>query len=192
MVGAMAQLVQAGKVRQLGLSEVSSTTLRKAHAVHPIAAVQSEYSLWARDPENNMLATCAELGTTFVAYSPLGRGFLTGALDKVNLAANDFRNMLPRFSGPAQAVNQRMVEGLGRFAADKGLTNAQVALAWLLRKHPNVVPIPGTRRILYLEQNAAAAGLALSAFEIAELDALFLPEAVAGGRYPEAGMAGIE
>ena len=192
MVGAMAQLVKAGKIKLLGLSEVSSTTLRKANTVHPIAAVQSEYSLWAREPELNMLATCAELGTTFVAYSPLGRAFLTGALDKANLAANDFRNLLPRFSGAAQAANQVMVNGLGRFAANKGMTNAQAALAWLLNKHPHVVPIPGTRRISYLEQNAAAASFALSALEIAELDALFLPEAVEGGRYPEAGMTGIE
>jgi aryl-alcohol dehydrogenase-like predicted oxidoreductase len=192
MVGAMAELVKAGKVKQLGLSEVSSATLRKANAVHPIAAVQSEYSLWAREPETDMLATCLELGTTFVAYSPLGRAFLTGALDKANLAANDFRNMLPRFTGAAEAANQAMVDGLGRFAANKGMTNAQVALAWLLCKHPHVVPIPGTRRINYLEQNAAAADFVLTASDIAELDALFPPEAVEGGRYPEAGMVGIE
>ena len=192
MVGAMAQLVKAGKVRQLGLSEVSSTTLRKANTVHPIAAVQSEYSLWAREPETDMLATCAELGTTFVAYSPLGRAFLTGVLDKAHLATNDFRNMLPRFSGQAGAANQAMVDALGRFAQAKGMTNAQVALAWLLCKHPHVVPIPGTRRINYLEQNAAASGFVLSPSEIAELDALFPPEAVAGERYPEAGMVGIE
>lgn len=192
MVGAMAQLVKAGKVRQLGLSEVSSATLRKANTVHPIAAVQSEYSLWAREPETDMLTTCAELGTSFVAYSPLGRAFLTGALDNAHLAANDFRNMLPRFSGQAGAANQTMVDDLSRFAQAKGMTNAQVALAWLLCKHPHVVPIPGTRRINYLEQNAAAAGFVLSPSEIAELDALFPPEAVAGERYPEAGMVGIE
>ena len=192
MVGAMAQLVKAGKVRQLGLSEVSSATLRRAHVVHPIAAVQSEYSLWAREPENHMLATCADLGTTFIAYSPLGRAFLTGALDKASLAANDFRNMLPRFTGAAEAANHAMVDGLSRFAQAKGMTNAQVALAWLLNKYPNVVPIPGTRRITYLEQNAAAADFTLSIAEIAELDAIFPPDAVEGGRYPEAGMVGIE
>lgn len=192
MVGAMAQLVQAGKVKQLGLSEVSSATLRKAHAVHPIAAVQSEYSLWAREPEADMLVTCAELGTTFVAYSPLGRAFLTGALDKASLAANDFRNMLPRFSGAASVANQAMVDALSRFAKTKGMTNAQVALGWLLCRHPHVVPIPGTRRISYLEQNAAAAGIQLSASDVAELDALFPPDAIEGGRYPEAGMVGIE
>ena len=192
MVGAMARLVKAGKVKQLGLSEVSSTTLRKAHNVHPIAAVQSEYSLWAREPETDMLAICAELGTTFVAYSPLGRAFLTGALDKSNLAANDFRNMLPRFAASAQAANEALVDALSRFAANKGMTNAQVALAWLLCKHPHVVPIPGTRRINYLEQNAAAADFVLSPAEVAELDALFPIDAATGGRYPEAGMVGIE
>ena len=192
MVGAMSLLVKAGKVRQLGLSEVSSTTLRKANAVHPIAAVQSEYSLWARDPEIGMLATCAELGTTFVAYSPLGRAFLTGVLDKAHLAANDFRKNLPRFTGAAEAANQVMVNGLSRFAKAKGITNAQVALAWLLCKHPHVVPIPGTRRINYLEQNCASADMQLSAREIAQLDTLFPPDGVAGERYPEAGRVGIE
>ncbi len=192
MVGAMAHLVAAGKVKALGLSEVSPATLRKAHAVHPIAAVQSEYSLWSREPETDMLATCADLGITFVAYSPLGRAFLTGALNTADLAAGDFRKNLPRFNGAAQATNQAMVDGLSRFAKAKGMTNAQVALAWLLCKHPHVVPIPGTRRIHYLEQNAAAADMALSAAEVAELDALFPPEAIVGGRYPEAGMVGIE
>ena len=192
MVGAMARLVSAGKVKALGLSEVSPATLRKAHAVHPIAAVQSEYSLWSREPEINMLATCAGLGTTFVAYSPLGRAFLTGALNTADLAASDFRKNLPRFNGAAKATNQAMVDGLSRFAKAKGMTNAQVALAWLLCKHPHVVPIPGTRRIHYLEQNGAAADMALSTAEVAELDALFPPEAIVGGRYPEAGMVGIE
>ena len=192
MVGAMAALVKAGKVRQLGLSEVSSATLRKAHAVHPMAAVQSEYSLWAREPETDMLATCAELGTSFVAYSPLGRAFLTGALDTSKLAANDFRTMLPRFSGAAEGSNQKLVDGLSRFATTKGVTNAQAALAWLVCKHPYVLPIPGTRRVNYLEQNAAASDIVLSTAEISELDALFAPEAIEGGRYPEAGMVGIE
>ena len=192
MVGAMSLLVKVGKVRQLGLSEVSTATLRKANAVHPIAAVQSEYSLWAREPEIDMLFTCAELGSTFVAYSPLGRAFLTGALDKANLTTNDFRKNLPRFSGAAEAANQVMVDGLSRFAKAKGMTNAQVALAWLLCKHAHVVPIPGTRRVNYLEQNCASANVVLSALEIAELDALFPPDAVAGERYPEAGRVGIE
>ena len=192
MVGAMAQLVAAGKVRQLGLSEVSPATLRKASAVHPIAAMQSEYSLWSRDPESDMLAACQELGTTFVAYSPLGRAFLTGALSTADLDAGDFRKNLPRFNGAAQTANQAMVDGLSRFAEGKGVTNAQVALSWLLCKHPHVVPIPGTRRISYLEQNTAAANMTLLPAEIAELDELFPPGAAEGGRYPDAGMVGIE
>ena len=192
MVGAMADLVQAGKVRQLGLSEVSAQTLRQAHAVHPIAALQSEYSLWSREPENEVLATCAELGTTFVAYSPLGRAFLTGALNSADLSDGDFRKNNPRFSTEAEAANRPLVEGLHSFATARGMTNAQVALAWLLCKHAHVVPIPGTRRLRYLEQNAAAPGFVLSFEEVAELDRLFAPERVVGNRYPEAGMAGIE
>ncbi|HEX5393104.1 MAG TPA: aldo/keto reductase [Rhodocyclaceae bacterium] len=192
MMGALADLVKAGKVRQVGLSEVSAETLRRACAVHPVAAVQSEYSLWSRVPEQEMLAACAELGTTFVAYSPLGRAFLAGPVDTAKLADDDFRKKLPRFSGEAEAANRQLVEGLHRFASARNLTNAQVALAWLLNKHPHVVPIPGTRRIAYLEQNAAAMAVALSAAEIAELDALFVPEQVAGARYTDAGMVGIE
>lgn len=192
MTGALADLVKAGKVHQIGLSEVSAETLRRACAVHPVAAVQSGYSLWCRLPEQGMLDACAESGTTFVAYSPLGRAFLAGPVDTAKLAADDFRKKLPRFSGDAEAANRRLVEGLHHFASARNLTNAQVALAWLLNKHPHVVPIPGTRRISYLEQNAAATAVALSAPEIAELDALFAPEQVAGERYPEAGMVGIE
>jgi aryl-alcohol dehydrogenase-like predicted oxidoreductase len=191
-VAAMGHLVAAGKVRQIGLSEVSASTLRKAFAVHPIAAVQSEYSLWSRDPEHEVLATCAELGVTFVAYSPLGRAFLTGAVHGEQLAEGDFRKHNPRFAGEAEKINGQLVAELSRFAATRRLTNAQVALAWLLGKHPHVVPIPGTRRIPYLEQNALAADVQLSAEEIAELDQIFAPERVAGARYPEAGMAGIE
>jgi len=192
MVGAMAELVQAGKVRQIGLSEVSASSLRRAHAVHPIAAVQSEYSLWAREPEQGLLQTCAELGTSFVAYSPLGRAFLTGTLDTATLAGNDFRKILPRINGDAEPANRLLVEALGGFAAARGASNAQVALAWLLHKHPHVLPIPGTRRTAYLEQNAAATELALSTDEVAELDLMFAPDKVAGARYPEAGMVGIE
>jgi aryl-alcohol dehydrogenase-like predicted oxidoreductase len=192
LMGALAALVASGKVRQVGLSEVSTDTLRKASAVHPVAAVQSEYSLWAREPEEGMLAACAELGTTFVAYSPLGRAFLTGTLDTGALAASDFRSMLPRFTGEAEASNRALVDSLSRFASGRGMTNAQVALAWLLARHPHVVPIPGTRRIAYLEQNAAAVDQVLSAGDLAELDALFDPAKVVGERYPEAGMRGIE
>jgi aryl-alcohol dehydrogenase-like predicted oxidoreductase len=192
MVGAMAELVRAGKVRFLGLSEVTSQTLRRAHAVHPIAAVQSEYSLWAREPEADMLATCRELGTTFVAYSPLGRAFLTGASDVASLAADDFRRNLPRFQGEALASNQRLAEGLAAFASARGLVPSEVALAWLLAKHPHVVPIPGTKQPRYAVANARAADIVLPAAAIAELDALFAPEKVKGGRYSEAGMVGIE
>lgn len=192
MVGALAALVAAGKVRQIGLSEVSPETLRRAHGVHPVAAVQSEYSLWSRDAEAAMLPTCAELGVSFVAYSPLGRAFLTGAVHSEQLAEGDFRKRNPRFVGQAEKINRQLVAELGRFASARGLTNAQVALAWLLDKHPHVVPIPGTRRIAYLEQNAAAADVLLDADEIAELDRMFAVERVAGARYPEAGMVGIE
>ncbi len=192
MVGAMAALVKVGMVRQIGLSEVSAQTLRKACAVYPVAAVQSEYSLWSREPEQEMLKACSELGTTFVAYSPLGRAFLTGTVNSATLADNDFRKRNPRFSGAAETANRLLVEGLSRFAADRGMTNAQVALAWLLNKYPHVVPIPGTRHINYLEQNVAATGCKLTADEVAELDRLFPAEKVVGARYPEAGMAGIE
>jgi aryl-alcohol dehydrogenase-like predicted oxidoreductase len=192
VVGAMAELVAAGKVRALGLSEVSAETLRRAAKVHPIAAVQSEYSLWSREPERAVLAACAEVGTTLVAYSPLGRAFLTGAVDTAQLAADDFRRNLPRFSGSAAADNRALVDALSAFAAARGLANAQVALAWLLAKQPQVVPIPGTRRIAYLEQNAAATAVSLSAAEVAELDALFAPDKVAGERYTAAGMVGLE
>ena len=192
-VGAMAALVAAGKVRALGLSEISPATLRRAQAVHPIAAVQSEYSLWSREPEVEMLATCRELGVTFVAYSPLGRAFLTGTIDSPEaLAADDFRRSNPRFEAAAFARNKKLATALGDFAQARRASAAQIALAWLLAKHPHVVPIPGTRRRSYLEQNAAAAEITLSSSDIATLDSLFPPEAVAGERYTAAGMAGIE
>ncbi|MHC2016581.1 aldo/keto reductase [Methylobacterium sp. CM6247] len=191
-IGSMAKLVETGKVRALGLSEVSPATLRAAHAIYPIAAVQSEYSLWSRTPEDGMLATCAELGVTFVAYSPLGRGFLTGAIDPKTLSEGDFRKGNPRFQGEALAQNRRLAEALGAFAATRGVTAAQVALAWLVAKAPNVVPIPGARRATRLVENAAGVDLALSREEIAELDALFARDAVAGARYAAGGTAGIE
>ncbi|UDQ91230.1 aldo/keto reductase [Xanthobacter autotrophicus] len=189
-VGAMKGLVEAGKVRFLGLSECSVATLRKAHAVHPITAVQIEYSLWSRDPEEEMLAACRELGVAFVAYSPLGRSFLTGAVTSPDtLAADDFRRANPRFSGDALKANLTLVEALKDFAAAKGATSAQIALAWILNKQDNVIPIPGTRRLKYLEENVAATRIRLSPEEVSTLDALFAPEAVAGTRYPEAAMA---
>ena len=192
VVGAMADLVAAGKVAGIGLSEVSVDTLRRAHAVHPVAAVQSEYSLWSREPEAGMLAACAELGTAFVAYSPLGRAFLTGTVDVGQLAADDFRRHNPRFSGEAEAANRRLVAALADAAAARGCSSAQLALAWLLNKQPHVIPIPGTRRIAYLEANVQAAGIVLSAEDIAALDRLFEPTAVAGARYPDAGFLGVE
>jgi aryl-alcohol dehydrogenase-like predicted oxidoreductase len=192
-VGAMAQLVRAGKVRYLGLSEVAPQTLRRAHAVHPIAAIQTEYSLWSRDPERQMLATCRELGVTFVAYSPLGRAFLTGAVGgDGSFAPGDFRRSNPRFQGDALRKNLRLVAGLAELAGRRGASSAQVALAWLLSKHPDVVPIPGTKRPRHVLENAAAADIKLDAAEVAALDALFDPAAVAGERYAPAGMASLE
>ena len=193
MVGAMAGLVKEGKVRALGLSEVSPSTLRKAHQVHPIAAVQSEYSLWTRDVEAEMLGTCKELGVTLVAYSPLGRAFLTGTIASAeDLPEGDFRRNNPRFAAEALAQNKRLSDALAGFAARKGATPAQVALAWLLTKHDNVVPIPGTKRPRYVAENARAADLALSIEDVTELDAMFRPGAVAGERYNPEGMKGLE
>ncbi|MGU3492476.1 aldo/keto reductase [Xanthobacteraceae bacterium A53D] len=191
-VGAMKRLVEEGKVRFLGLSECSVATLRRAHAVHPIAAVQTEYSLWTRDPEAEMFSACEELGAGFVAYSPLGRAFLTGAVTSLDgLADNDFRRNNPRFQGEAFEYNKRLTEALAAFAAARKVTSAQIALAWILNKQANVIPIPGTRRIKYLQENAAAADIRLSAAEIAELDALFPPQAAAGLRYAEAVMGNL-
>jgi aryl-alcohol dehydrogenase-like predicted oxidoreductase len=191
-VGAMAELVKTGKVKALGLSEVSVETLRRAHKVHPIAAVQSEYSLWSRDPEEGMLQACAELGVTFVAYSPLGRAFLTGTVGKVeDLPDGDFRRISPRFQGAALERNNQMVAALGKFATEHRAKPAQIALAWLLGKHPHVVPIPGTKRRTYLGENVAAADITLKPADIAELDRIFAPDKVAGARYPEEGMKGV-
>jgi len=186
VVGTMADLVKAGKVRQIGLSAVSAKTLRDACAVYPVAAVQSEYSLWSREPEQEVLKACSELGSTFVAYAPLGRAFLTGMVSSDTLADNDYRKRHPRFTGKAEVANRLLVECLSNFSAARGMTNAQVALAWLLSKYPHVVPIPGTRRISYLEQNVAAMNFQLPAEDVAELDSLFKPERVSGARsYPE-------
>lgn len=192
VVGILADLVREGKVGAIGLSEISVETLRRAQAVHPIAAVQSELSLWSREPENGMLAACAELDTAFVAYSPLGRAFLTGAVDVAQLADNDFRRNNPRFTGQAGQSNRELVAVLAKFAAERHTSSSQIALAWLLNKYPCVIPIPGTRRIPYLESNVAAAGIHLSADELAQLDALFDPQRVAGARYPDAGFVGME
>ncbi|WP_018899282.1 aldo/keto reductase [Rhizobium sp. 2MFCol3.1] len=189
-VGAMSELVREGKVRALGLSEAGSATIRRAHAVHPIAAVQSEYSLWSRDPEHDVLATCRELKIGFVPYSPLGRGFLTGAIRKPDdLGADDFRSQLPRFQADNFDANAALVAKLEALAKDKGVTTAQLALAWVLHQGEDIVPIPGARKVNHLEQNAAAADIALSARELAELSAIMPLDEIAGKRYSEASLA---
>ncbi|MCJ2094113.1 aldo/keto reductase [Methylobacterium sp. J-072] len=192
-VGAMADLVRAGKVRTLGLSEAGAATIRRAHAVHPIAAVQSEYSLWSREPEAVVLPTCVELGIGFVPYSPLGRGLLTGAIrDRGSLAEDDFRRTLPRFEAENLAANQRLIDALATLAADKGVTPAQLALAWVLHRGDGIVPIPGARKIRHLEENAAAAEIVLSADDLAAIDAAMPPEAISGRRYTDAALALVE
>jgi aryl-alcohol dehydrogenase-like predicted oxidoreductase len=189
MVGAMARLVQQGKVRWLGLSEVSPATLEAAHAVHPIAAVQSEYSLWSREPEHGILGTCRRLGVAFVAYAPLGRGFLTGQL---NLGADDARGTMPRFAEEARGNNERLVANLTTFAGERGRTAAQIALGWILSKHEQVIPIFGARRPERIPENAAATNIRMSTEDVAYLDKLFSPEAIFGSRYPEAAMRWLE
>ncbi len=191
-VGAMAALVRVGKVRALGLSEVSSATLRRACAVHPIAAVQSEYSLWSRDPErpDGILAACREQGAAFVAYSPLGRGFLTGRITSLDeLGADDFRRRTPRFERENFERNLRLVERLREIAAEKDCAAGQLALAWLLARGPHLIPIPGTKRRKYLEENAGAAALQLDARDLARIDAALPPGAAAGERYDAGGMS---
>ncbi|MQA21148.1 aldo/keto reductase [Rugamonas rivuli] len=190
VVGVMAELVREGKVRHLGLSEVSAATIRRAHAVHPIAAVQSEYSLWSRDPESNVLPVCRELGIGFVPYSPLGRGFLTGAMTSTEgLAQDDFRRTLPRFQDEAMRSNLTLIGQLQQLAAGRGITLAQLALAWLLQQDEHIVPIPGARQIRHLEENAAAAAVTLGAAELAVLDAIFLGDSVQGARYAQGDLA---
>jgi len=188
-VGAMAELVHAGKVRFLGLSEVSPQTLERAHRVHHITALQSEYSLWTRDPEDGVLETCKRLDIGFVPYSPLGRGFLTGALKSAeDFAADDWRRTNPRFQGENFARNLALVEKVKRLAEDKGCTAGQLALAWVLAQWSHAVPIPGTRRIRNLDENLGALAVNLSARELASLDAVFAGGATAGARYAEAMM----
>ncbi|HTZ06148.1 MAG TPA: aldo/keto reductase [Gaiellaceae bacterium] len=190
-VGAMAELVAAGKVRRLGLSEAGPETIRRAHAVHPIAALQSEYSLWTRDPEGGVLDTCRELGIGFVAYSPLGRGFLAGRFASPDeLAGDDFRRTNPRFTGDNLVRNLRLAERVRELAAAKGVTPAQLALAWVLSRGPDVVPIPGTKRRSYLEQNAAAGEVELTAGDLALLDEEFPTGAAAGDRYADMSSVG--
>jgi aryl-alcohol dehydrogenase-like predicted oxidoreductase len=189
-VGAMAELVQAGKIKHIGLSEAAPETIRRANAVHPIAAVQTEYSLWTRDPEPEVLPTCRELGIGFVAYSPLGRGFLSGRFKSPeDLDPNDFRRHGPRFTGDNLEANLKLAAKVAEIAQEKGVTPAQLALAWVLAQGEDIVPIPGTKRRTYLEQNAGAADLELTPDDLARIEAELPP--VAGARYDEAGMASV-
>ena len=189
-VGAMAELVEQGKVRHIGLSEAAPETIRRAHAVHPVTAVQTEYSLWTRDPEAEVLPTCRELGIGFVPYSPLGRGFLSGRFTSPDeLDEGDFRRSGPRFTGENLEANLRLAAKVEEIAADKGITPAQLAIAWILAQGDDLVPIPGTKRRTYLEQNAAAVGVELTDEELVRIEAE-VPEA-SGARYDEAGMASV-
>ena len=193
VVGTMADLVREGKVKYLGLSEVSSATLRRAQAVHPISALQNEYSLWTREPEQAFLPTCRELNVGFVPYSPLGRGFLTGNFPASGaLAEDDFRRTLPRFQKDARAHNQKLVDKLTEMASGYQATAAQLALAWVLAKGEFIVPIPGASKITHLEQNCGAAEIVLRPGDIAALDALFSPQSVQGERYNPGEFAMIE
>ena len=188
-VGALAELVKAGKIRYIGLSEASSATLERAHKVHPITALQSEYSLWSRDPEQDTLATCKKLGIGFVAYSPLGRGFLTGAITRVeDFAADDYRRESPRFQGENFKHNMALVKKVAELAAAKACTAGQLALAWVLAQDDHIVPIPGTKRRSFLEQNIAALQIHLTVAELAAIEAIFPVGAANGERYPDASM----
>ncbi|WP_375397642.1 aldo/keto reductase [uncultured Sphingomonas sp.] len=191
-VGAMAELVQAGKVKYLGLSEAAPATIRRAHAVHPITALQTEYSLWSRDPEDEILATVRDLGIGFVPYSPLGRGFLTGQFKTPeDIPADDYRRNSPRFQGAAFARNIALVEEIAAIAADKRCTPAQLALAWVLSRGDDIVPIPGTKRRRYLEENLGALDVALSADDLARIDRVLPPGAATGTRYATPQMAAL-
>ena len=189
-VGAMAQLVREGKVRHLGLSEASAQTVRRAVKVHPIAALQTEYSLWTRDPENGILDACRELGIGFVAYSPLGRGFLTGRFRRFeDLPADDYRRKSPRFQGDNFQKNLDLVRKVEEIAEEKGCEPSQLALAWVLAQGNHIIPIPGTKRRKYLEENVGALSVKLTKEDFRRIDEVFPPEAAAGGRYPEHMMA---
>jgi aryl-alcohol dehydrogenase-like predicted oxidoreductase len=185
VAGTVKELIAQGKVKHFGLSEASAKTIRRAHAVQPVTALQSEYSLWHREPEVEIIPTLEELGIGLVPFSPLGRGFLTGKLDDKSLADNDFRRTLPRFEAENMRANQAFVELVGRVAAQKGATPAQVALAWLLAKKPWIVPIPGTTKLARVEENIAAADVEFSQSELADLDAAAAKLTVHGARYPE-------
>jgi len=191
-VGAMAALVGEGKVRYLGLSEAAPETIRRAHAVHPLTALQTEYSLWSREPEDAILDTVRELGIGFVAYSPLGRGFLAGEIRSADdLAPGDWRRSLPRFSGANFEHNLNLVEKIKALAEDKGCTAAQLALAWVLARGSDIVPIPGTKRRRYLEDNVGALSVELTPGDLGLIDSILPPGTAAGARYPEARMAAV-
>jgi aryl-alcohol dehydrogenase-like predicted oxidoreductase len=189
-IGEMSRLVQEGKVRAIGVSELKEETLRRAHAVHPISALQTEYSLWSRDPENGLLQACAELGIAYVAYSPLGRGFLTGAIRSVDdLAADDWRRSSPRFQGENFTRNLQLADQIKFIAREKGCSPAQLALAWIMAKGEHIFPIPGTKRETTLEDNAGALSITLGQDEVDRIGALFPQGTAAGDRYNEVGMA---
>ncbi|KUO97353.1 aldo/keto reductase [Ferroacidibacillus organovorans] len=191
-VGAMARLIEEGKVRFLGLSEAAASTIKKAHAVHPISALQTEYSLWSRDVEDEILPTCRELSIGFVPYSPLGRGFLTGEIRTFeDLAEDDYRRFSPRFQGENFAKNLQLVERIRELAAQKGCTPSQLALAWLLAQWEQIVPIPGTKRRKYLEENVGGTAVHLTPSELSSIDQIAPVGVAAGTRYPEQGMRGV-
>ncbi len=188
-VGAMSRLVEEGKVRYLGLSEAGANTLRRAHKVHPISALQTEYSLWSRDPEDEILPTCRELGITFVAYSPLGRGFLTGAIKRYeDLAPDDWRRNMPRFLGGNFEKNLELVRHIEQLAAKKGCLPSQLALAWVMAQGHDILPIPGTTKRAHLDENLAALGITFSSAELASINEIAPQGVAAGERYPEMGM----
>ncbi len=192
-VGAMAELVTAGKVKYLGLSEAAPATIRRAHAVHPISALQTEYSLWSRDPETDIMPTVRELGIGFVPYSPLGRGFLTGQFAKPeDLQEGDSRRVHPRFQGEAFAKNLDLVAAIKNVASDKGCTPAQLALAWVLAQGEDIVPIPGTKRRTYLDDNLGALGVVLDEEDLRHIDAVLPRGSAQGTRYPQASMAAVD
>ncbi|MEO5673474.1 MAG: aldo/keto reductase [Chitinophagales bacterium] len=191
-VGAMSDLIRQGKIRAIGLSESSAATLRRAHAIHPVTALQSEYSLWTRDPEDEVLPACKELGIGFVAYSPLGRGILTGKYKSADdFAADDFRRMSPRFQGENFNKNLDLVRKVEALAREKGCTPSQLALAWVMAQDDFIFPIPGTKRLKYLEENAGVLQVKLSKEELASLESLFPKGVAAGERYPEASMKAV-
>lgn len=184
-VGAMADLVKAGKIKAIGLSEVSADTLRRAHAVYPVTAIQTEYSLWSRDPEDELLSTCRELGIAFVAYSPLGRGFLTGQIKKFeDLDPTDYRRYSPRFQGENFSKNLKLVQAIEDLARRKGCTASQLALAWVMAQGDHIFPIPGTKKLTYLEENAKAIGVLLTKEDCGEIEAIAPKGVAAGTRYP--------